>query len=92
MGIGNGIAMPGGLVLTGRVGRSLGMGATMGLTDTGWSLGMIVSPVLAGVIMDRLGLINIFYVGGILIIIGTILITVILKGYGRDTRPMVAKS
>ena len=92
MGIGNGIAMPGGLVLTGRVGRSLGMGATMGLMDTGWSLGMIVSPVLAGVIMDRLGLINIFYVGGILIIIGTILITVILKGYGRDTRPMVAKS
>jgi len=36
MGIGNGNSMPGGLVLTGYVGKSLGMGATMGLTDTGW--------------------------------------------------------
>ena len=77
--------MPGGLVLTGRVGKSLGMGSTMGLTDTGWSLGMIVSPILSGVIMDSLGLTRIFYAGGILIIIGTVLIAVILKGYGQDT-------
>jgi len=85
MGIGNGISMPGGLVLTGRVGKSLGMGSTMGLTDTGWSLGMIVSPILSGLIMDSLGLTRIFYAGGILIIIGTALIAVILKGYGQDT-------
>jgi len=84
MGIGNGISMPGGLVLTGRVGKSLGMGSTMGLTDTGWSLGMIVSPILSGVIMDSLGLTRIFYAGGILIIIGTALIAVILKGHGND--------
>jgi DHA1 family multidrug resistance protein-like MFS transporter len=83
MGIGNGISMPGGFVLTGRVGKSLGMGSTMGLTDTGWSLGMIVSPILSGVIMDSLGLTKIFYAGGILIIIGTALIAVILKGYGN---------
>jgi len=83
MGIGNGISMPGGLVLTGRVGKSLGMGSTMGLTDTGWSLGMIVSPILSGVIMDSLGLTRIFYAGGILIIIGTALIAVILKGCGN---------
>ena len=84
MGIGNGISMPGGLVLTGRVGKSLGMGSTMGLTDTGWSLGMIVSPIISGVIMDSLGLTRIFYAGGILIIIGTVLIAVILKGCGND--------
>jgi MFS transporter, DHA1 family, multidrug resistance protein len=84
MGIGNGISMPGGLVLTGRVGKSLGMGSTMGLTDTGWSLGMIVSPILSGVIMDHLGLTRIFYAGGILIIIGTALIAVVLKGHGNS--------
>ena len=84
MGIGNGISMPGGLVLTGRVGKSLGMGSTMGLTDTGWSLGMIVSPILSGVIMDNLGLTSIFYAGGILVVIGTVLIAVILKGYRKD--------
>jgi predicted MFS family arabinose efflux permease len=86
MGIGNGISMPGGLVLTGRVGKELGMGATMGLTDAGWSLGMIVSPILSGVIMDRLGLTTIFYAGGVLIIIGTVLIAVILRGYGNDPK------
>ena len=83
MGIGNGISMPGGLVLTGRVGKSLGMGSTMGFTDTGWSLGMIVSPILSGVIMDSLGLSMIFYAGGMLIIIGTALMAVILKGHGH---------
>jgi predicted MFS family arabinose efflux permease len=86
MGIGNGISMPGGLVLMGRVGKSLGMGSTMGLTETGWSLGMIVSPILSGLIMDSLGLNRIFYAGGILIIIGTALIAVILKGHGDDPR------
>ena len=84
MGIGNGIAMPGGLVLTGRAGRSLGMGATMGITDAGWSLGMIISPILSGLIMDSLGLTSIFYAGGVLVIIGTILIAIILKGYGLE--------
>jgi DHA1 family multidrug resistance protein-like MFS transporter len=87
MGIGNGIAMPGGLVLTARVGKELGMGATMGVTDAGWSLGMIVSPILSGAIMDSLGLTSIFVAGGILTIIGTVLIAVILKGYGKDAVP-----
>jgi len=82
MGIGNGISMPGGLVLTGRAGKTLGMGSTMGLTDTGWSPGMIVSPIISGLIMDRLGLTSIFYAGGILIILGTALMAVILKGHG----------
>ena len=84
MGIGNGIAMPGGLVLTGRVGRDLGMGATMGVTDAGWSLGMIVCPILSGLIMDSLGVTRIFVAGGILTIIGTVLVAVVLKGYGRQ--------
>ena len=42
MGIGNGIAMPGGFVNTGQLGQTLGMGAMMGITETGWTLGMIV--------------------------------------------------
>jgi len=85
MGIGNGVAMPGGLVLTGRVGKFLGMGATMGLTDAGWSLGMIVSPILSGLIMDRLGLPSIFFTGGLLIVIGTIFLAVFLKGDDEES-------
>jgi MFS family permease len=79
MGLGSGIAMPAGLVLSGRVGREVGMGSVMGITDTGWSLGMIASPILSGVIMDTLGLPSIFYVGGGLIAVGTTFVLLYLK-------------
>jgi DHA1 family multidrug resistance protein-like MFS transporter len=64
----------------------MGMGSIMGVTDTGWSLGMIVSPILSGIIMDTLGLPSIFMTGGFLIIIGTVLISLFLKGYGKTTQ------
>jgi MFS family permease len=82
MGIGNGIAAPAGFVITGQLGKKMGMGSIMGVTDTGWSLGMIVSPILSGIIMDTLGLPSIFITGGFLIITGTVLISLFLKGYG----------
>jgi len=85
MGIGNGIAMPAGFVITGQLGKEMGMGSIMGITDAGWSLGMIVSPILSGIIMDTLGLPSIFMTGGFLIIIGTVLISFFLKDYG-DTK------
>jgi len=61
----------------------MGMGSIMGVTDAGWSLGMIVSPILSGIIMDALGLPSIFITGGFLIITGTVLISLFLKGYGN---------
>jgi MFS family permease len=82
MGIGNGITMPAGFVITGQLGKELGMGSVMGVTDAGWSLGMIASPILSGIIMDTLDLGSIFLTGGILIIAGTGIIALILKGYG----------
>jgi DHA1 family multidrug resistance protein-like MFS transporter len=81
MGIGNGIAMPAGFVITGKIGRTMGMGSTMGITDSGWSLGLIASPILSGVIMDSFGLPHIFIVGGILITIGSVLVYVFLKDF-----------
>ena len=86
MGIGNGIAMPAGFVITGQLGKEMGMGSIMGITDAGWSLGMIVSPILSGIIMDTLGLPSIFLTGGFLIITGTVLISFFLKGYGDTKR------
>ena len=86
MGIGNGIAMPAGFVITGQLGKEMGMGSIMGITDAGWSLGMIVSPILSGIIMDTLGLPSIFMAGGFLIIIGTVLISFFLKDYGDTKR------
>jgi len=89
MGIGNGIAMPAGFVITGQLGKKMGMGSIMGVTDTGWSLGMIVSPILSGIIMDTLGLPVIFLTGGILITIGTVLISLFLKDYGNTQQSPV---
>jgi MFS family permease len=92
MGIGNGIAMPGGFVITGQLGRSMGMGSVMGLTDTGWSVGMIVAPVMSGIIMDSLGVPSIFITGGVLTIIGVLLLAFFLRGYShtaQETSPAV---
>ena len=89
MGIGNGIAMPAGFVITGQLGKEMGMGSIMGITDAGWSLGMIVSPILSGIILDTLGLPSIFMAGGFLIMIGTVLISFFLKDYGDTKRDAV---
>jgi hypothetical protein len=43
---------------------------------------MIVSPILSGIIMDTLGLSSIFLAGGVLIVAGTGIIALFLKGYG----------
>ncbi len=79
MGAGNGIATPAGFVLTGKLGRKMGMGSIMGLTDAGWSMGMIVSPIFSGIVMDSLGLPSIFFIGGVLIIIGAAIIYAFLR-------------
>ncbi len=81
MGLANGVAMPGGLVITGQLGRTMGMASLMSVTDAGWSLGMIVSPILSGIIMDTLGLPSIFIVGSILILIGSGVVSLFLREY-----------
>jgi MFS family permease len=86
MGIANGIAMPGGFVITGQLGQTLGMGSMMGITETGWSLGMIVAPIMSGVIMDRLGVPSIFLTGGVLTIIGVLLVSFFLRRYASPTQ------
>jgi MFS family permease len=86
MGIGNGIAMPGGFVITGRVGQTMGMGSIMGITETGWSLGMIVAPIVSGVIMDSLGVPSIFLMGGVLTVIGVLLLSFFLRGYSPPSQ------
>lgn len=41
--------------------------------------------------MDSLGVTSIFVAGGILTIIGTALIAVVLKGYGKEASPSLGK-
>lgn len=81
MGMANGVALPGGLVITGKLGRSMGMASLMSLTDAAWSLGMIVSPILSGVILDLFGLSYIFVISSLLISAGGVVVTMFLKDY-----------
>ncbi len=81
MGMANGISLPGGLVITGQLGRTMGMASVMSVTDAAWSLGMIVSPILSGIILDVFGISYIFIIGSMLILIGGVLVTFFLRGY-----------
>ncbi|MBU0972159.1 MAG: MFS transporter [Proteobacteria bacterium] len=81
MGLANGFALPGGLVITGQLGRTMGMASLMGVTDAAWSLGMIVSPILSGIILDLFGLSRVFIIGSCLIITGSAAVAFFLKDY-----------
>ncbi len=81
MGMANGVSLPGGLVITGKLGRTMGMASLMSLTDAAWSLGMIVSPILSGIILDMLGLSYVFVIGSLLISAGGVVVTLFLKDY-----------
>ena len=85
MGIANGISLPGGLVITGRMGRTMGMASIMSLNDAAWSLGMIVSPILSGIILDAFGLSYVFIIGSLLILIGGSTVTIFLWDYEHKT-------
>ncbi len=73
MGIGGAIAMPAASAITVKIGKKVGMGTAMGLFNTAMSAGMVVSPLLAGVIMESLGINFVFYNAGLISLIGTFL-------------------
>jgi MFS family permease len=81
MGVANGIAIPGVLVVAAKTGRRLGAGTITSLDDTARSLGFVAAPMLAGIILDTIGLAEVFYSGGALIMAGGVLSAILLKGY-----------
>ncbi len=81
MGMANGVSLPGGLVITGQLGRKMGMASLMSITDAAWSLGLIVSPILSGIILDVYGLPYVFIVGSGLIMTGGVIVSIFLRDY-----------
>ena len=77
-GIGGGIAIPSVMAMTVIMGhRTHSMGSIMGLLTMGHSLGMLLGPILAGIMMDAFQLEVGFIVGTIVMLLGVI-ITLIL--------------
>jgi DHA1 family multidrug resistance protein-like MFS transporter len=70
MGFGSAISMPAAFVMIMEHGRKLGMSSTMGIFDSAMSLGMILGPLVSGIIMDYVGISYVFYIGGFISLCG----------------------
>ena len=72
MGVGGGVSLPAIAAIGAELGRSAGMGATMGLLTTGKSIGVIAGAMLGGLAMDLFGVASVFYLVGMLGLVGTL--------------------
>ena len=68
------------------VGHEFGMGTTMGVYSTLRGCGDIVGPLLAGVLLDLIGVAQMYEVMGIFCLIGTGLFVFILRGGRKKQR------
>lgn len=72
-GVGGGIAIPSIMAMTVILGRQThSMGSIMGLLTMGHSLGMLLGPILAGIMMDAFQLRMGFIIGTVVIFLGVI--------------------
>jgi len=62
-------------------GREMGVGTTMSVMESAMSLGMMVGPLMSGVLADALSLKPIFYVGSIISFIGVGVFWGLQRGY-----------
>ena len=61
MGIGGAVSIPASSVMAVEYGKKLGMTSSLGIFDAAWGIGMILGPVLMGVVSDLGGLDSAFY-------------------------------
>lgn len=71
MGTGGGISIPAMYALVTIAGRELGQGSAMGMINMIMSFGMIISPLICGMIMDLADISIVFYVSAVIVFIST---------------------
>ncbi|MCD6133820.1 MAG: MFS transporter [Deltaproteobacteria bacterium] len=79
MGIGSSISMPAATAIAVRAGKRSGMGSVMGLFNMAMGIGMIVAPLISGVVMDAFNIDAVFYSMGAVGILGTFVFYMFLK-------------
>ena len=79
LGLGGGLAMPAASAIVVTAGRNAGQGSTMGIFNTAMSIGMIAAPLVSGVMMDTMGISNVFYFAGIVSFFGVSLFWVLAR-------------
>lgn len=64
LGIGRGISLPALFALVTTAGRDIGQGSASGMVNMSLAVGLIVAPLLSGVVMDVSGIHTVFYLSG----------------------------
>ncbi|HWQ66226.1 MAG TPA: MFS transporter [Methanospirillum sp.] len=73
IGIGRGLSLPAMFALVTVAGRDVGQGSASGMVNTTLAVGLIISPLISGTIMDISGISTVFYLSGVISIIGMII-------------------
>jgi len=81
MGIGSAMSMPAASAIATRIGKKEGIGSMMGLFTMAMSVGLIASPMISGTVMDFLSINAVFYVMGVLSLLGAAISYLPLKTY-----------
>src|SRR4030042_1648060 len=80
-GAGSALVMPSISSLAAIEGREFGVGTTMSVMESSMSLGMMVGPLVSGVLADALSLAPIFWVGSAISLFGVGIFWAIQRGY-----------
>lgn len=62
------------------IGKKVGMGHWMGIFNTTSSLGIIIAPLVSGIVLDCLGIDSVFYVAGVACFLGSLLCWYYVRG------------
>ncbi len=73
IGIGAAISIPVLADIAVVIGKKVGIGSWMGIFNTTISLGIIIAPLMSGVVMDYSGINSVFYFAGILSLLCTLI-------------------
>ncbi|NAT11101.1 MFS transporter [ANME-1 cluster archaeon AG-394-G06] len=73
IGLGAAISMPVATDIAVVIGKKVGIGSWMGIFNTTISLGIIIAPLMSGVVMDCSGINSVFYYAGIVSLLCTLI-------------------
>ena len=72
MGVGAAISVPVATGISVLIGKRVGMGSWMAIFNTTLSVGVIIAPITAGIMMDVSGIASVFYTIACISLVGTL--------------------
>ncbi|MCX7570295.1 MFS transporter [Tumebacillus sp. DT12] len=87
VGVGTALTLSASAALSAVLGRSIGMGSTMGFLGTANSLGMILGPLANGACVDYFTVEATFYFSGVVWLLGAVLFLSLWAAYRRQATP-----